>query len=142
MAHGNKIKLKDGEGNLYDPNETILKYFNSQNAPHLENTLKLLVIQSCRGSLEQPSYDGFESSATSAKRNLDGYFKNTIVAHSTMQNYGSVRFPTNGTPYIQNFCEAFEQGQSLNIIDFFMDVADRVKECRHAATRKTWVITP
>ena len=59
-----------------------------------------------------------------------------------MQNYGSVRFPTNGTPYIQNFCEAFEQGQSLNIIDFFMDVADRVKECRHEATRKTWVITP
>ena len=80
--------------------------------------------------------------ATGAIRNLDGYFKNTIVAHSTMQNYGSVRFPTNGTPYIQNFCEAFEQGQSLNIIDFFMDLADRVKECRHEATRKTWVITP
>ena len=53
MAHGTKTKLKDGKGNLYDPNETILKYFNSQNAPQLENTLKLLVIQSCRGSLEQ-----------------------------------------------------------------------------------------
>ena len=58
MAHGNKTKLKDGKGELYDPNEIILKYFNYQNAPQLENTLKLLVIQSCRGSLEQPSYRG------------------------------------------------------------------------------------
>ena len=39
MAHGTKTKLKDGKGNLYDPNETILKYFNCQNAPQLENTL-------------------------------------------------------------------------------------------------------
>ena len=105
MAHGKETELSDGKGDFYDPNEIILKYFNSQNAPHLENTLKLLVIQSCRGTLEQPSYDGIDSSATGEKRNLDGYFKNTIVAHSTMQNYSSVRCPENGTPYIQHFCE-------------------------------------
>ena len=53
-----------------------------------------------------------------------------------------MRFPKDGTPYIQKFCEAFEQGQSLSIMDFFMDIAERVKECRYAATRKTCVITP
>ena len=61
MAHGNKTKLKDGKGELYDPNEIILKHFNYQNAPQLENTLKVLIIQSCRGSMEQPSYDAVES---------------------------------------------------------------------------------
>ena len=122
MAHGKETELSDGKGDFYDPNEIILKHFNYQNAPQLENVLKVLVIQSCRGKLPQPCYDAVGS--TGANRNLDGYFKNTIVAHSTMQNYSSVRCPENGTPYIQHFCEAFEQGQSLNIIDFFMDVAD------------------
>merc|ERR1712051_82954 len=95
------------------------KYFNCQNAPQLENTLKLLVIQSCRGTLEQPSYDGIDSSATGEKRNLDGYFKNTIIALKTFQNNQAVRFPKDGTPYTQKFCEAFKQGQSLSLMDFF-----------------------
>ena len=50
MTHGNKTKLEDGKGNSYDPHETILKYFSTKYAPHLDDAMKLLVIQSCRGS--------------------------------------------------------------------------------------------
>ena len=139
MTHGNKTKLEDGKGNLYDPHETILKYFSTKYAPHLDNSMKLLVIQSCRGSLEQPSFDNIDSSIA---KTMDGYFKNTFIARSTITNYTSVRFPTVGTPYIQTFCEAFDLGQSLDIIDFFMDVAERVKQYHHAPAQKTWVITP
>ena len=53
----------------------------------LENTLKLLVIQSCRGSLDQPSYDGVESSATKGQLSSEWIYEVIVCPKITTKNY-------------------------------------------------------
>ena len=49
MCHGNEAnKLKDINGQYYNFHDVIVEQFRSNNAPHLENVLKLLAIQACR----------------------------------------------------------------------------------------------
>lgn len=143
MSHGDRTKLFDGNNVPYDPFQLIVRHFSTKNAPHLENVVKLLVIQSCRGTKEQLCWQD-DANPTSAKmKNVDGIFKNTFLAQSTIPNYKSVRNVYEGTPYIQNLCGAFEKNfKNLNIVDMFMDIAKRVKNSYHPSTRTTFAITP
>ena len=48
MSHGNKYELMDVNGVYYDYNRIILEAFTSNNAPHLLNVMKLVMLQACR----------------------------------------------------------------------------------------------
>ena len=47
MSHGNKYELMDVDGVYYDYNRIILEAFTSNNAPHLLNVMKLVMLQAC-----------------------------------------------------------------------------------------------
>ena len=110
MTHGSRLMLEDGKGERYDPFENILKHFSSINSPHLKNVIKLLVIQACRGLNEQPwkkeAFDAPNHSNSVISNQSYGQYQNTFLAQSTIQNHQSVRFPLEGTPYIQEFCKS------------------------------------
>ena len=48
MSHGNKYELIDAKDVCYDYKSIIIDAFTTENAPHLSNVMKLIMIQACR----------------------------------------------------------------------------------------------
>ena len=83
----------------------------------------LIFIMYYRGheGLAMPDVSG---SSNSVGGNL---FRNLFLAHSTPQNYMSLR-TGDGSPFILTFCEVLRQNwMTLNVMDLFNEVADQVK---------------
>ena len=123
MSHGNKTELFDVDHKGYNFNRVIRNPFSSNNNPHLKDTLKLIVIQACRGEVEPFQFDepAYESQWFDR-------FSNLYLAQSSLEDYKSVRSTTNGCPYITQITLALQkQWENHNIYKIFNDVAESMQ---------------
>ena len=65
------------------------------------------------------------------------------LAHSSLENYKSVRFPGSGSPFIQTLCKAItEKWQTYNLMHIFTnDVASTLQSWETCFGEK-WNLTP
>ena len=82
-----------------------------------------------------------DSSLTSTA--LDCYYSNLYLAHSSIENYKSVRFPANGSPFIQTVCRTLtEKWKTHSLIDIFTnDIAHNLQSWE-ALNGEIWNLTP
>ena len=119
MSHGNKTVLFDVDHKGYNFNRVIRNPFSSNNNPHLKDTLKLIVIQACRGEVEPFQLDESPYDSQWCDR-----YSNLCLAKSSLEDYKSVRFTHIGCPYIKQITLALEkQWRTHNINKIFNDVA-------------------
>ena len=103
MAHGNKDGLFDVNGDNFELYDVVLKWFNSQDNPELSEALKIIIIQTCRGVHSAPFYD----SGVTLKNGA--FFQNTLMCHSSMEGFKSIRTQEFGSPYIKFLTELVSQ---------------------------------
>ena len=96
MSHGKKGgQIKDLKARTFHING-IIERFNVDSHPELENTMKLIFVNACRGPEFPIHYDSWNR------------FKNLAVGYSCRKNKKSPRLP-NGSPFIRVLCKEFKK---------------------------------
>ncbi len=75
----------------------ILHCLSHENSPNLKGKLKMVIQNTCRGSMEQHQYDHVFLPGKQANVNYSDLF----LARSTLEDFVSTRHKKNGTWYIQ-----------------------------------------
>ena len=126
MCHGNEDRLIDASGASYDLDEVILPHFSSTERPALDDVLKLIVVQSCRGDLFPVYYDANNPIPKSY------FYKNILVGSSAKKGHRSIRIPGVGCPYIQYFCsimrECWKNKPKANVFRVFKDIHEKMSD--------------
>ena len=66
--------------------------------------------------------------ATAFSMSEDGFFENTYLAQSSIENYASIRDPDKGAPYIQTFCKTLKKYFNIHdVIEIFNAVSKQLK---------------
>ena len=128
MCHGNEDGMQDGSGVFFNFHTTILHHFNSLKNPAFANFLKIFIVQACQGSRPIPEID-FDSDPQ--RRNQAYVFSNLLVGQSSMDGSKSLRIRTNGSPYIQNFCDIMLKSwnaSNSSITDILNDLHIKVQK--------------
>ena len=120
IGHGNKDGIFDGEGKIYDIKDTIIDQFSCENAPHLSEVMKVLVIGGCR---TKPNDDSLTDEISASRKNW--ILKNMFLVRSTLDNCPAV-FGPYGSRLIQNFCQVIQQNwNSQNIIGIISKLSEQ-----------------
>ena len=86
--------------------------------------------------------DNYEDSSLSSTA-LDCYYSNLYLAHSSIENYKSVRFPANGSPFIQTVCRTLtEKWKTHSLIDIFTNDIAHTLQSWEALDGGIWNLTP
>ena len=125
IGHGNKDGIFDGDGKIYDIKDTIIDQYSCENAPHLSEVMKVLVIGGCRTKPIPSNDDSALNSYEISASRKNWILKNMFLIRSTLDNCPAV-FGPYGSRLIQNFCQVIEQNwQSQNIIGIISKVSEQ-----------------